>query len=244
MISPNLITSIIGNIRRGVNTPAFLKTTKTFAWCVLLSHFSLLALHQLPENPLQHQFKKNLLSYVDPFFSQAWTLFAPNPINSNMSLLMRFEYHIDGSVDTTNWIDLTEPLIKIREESFWSPAQRLSKFTQTCMSNVNESHKKIIEHISKTDSLKADTLKAKVFYQKAIATSYGYKSILQYSQYVANNYFSASRFSPEKVNLQYKVLNSRFPRFSKRKLDYYDLSNYEFTELSSSFVEIINHKKI
>ena len=78
---------------------------------------------------------------------------------------------------------------------------------------------------------------------KAMATSYGYKSILQYSQYVANNYFNGKGLLPNKVKLQYKVLNSRFPRFSKRKLDYYDLANYEFTELSSSFVEIINRTK-
>lgn len=243
MISPSLIIKVTGKMKRGVNNPAFLKTTRGIAWIVLLMHFSILALHQLPENPLQHQFKKNLLAYVDPFFSQAWTLFAPNPINSNMSLLMRFEYNISNNVDTTNWIDITEPLIKIREANFWSPAQRISKFTQTCMSNVNESHKKIIEHIGKTDSLKSDTLKAKSFYMKAMATSYGYKSILQYSQYVANNYFNGKGLLPNKVKLQYKVLNSRFPRFSKRKLDYYDLANYEFTELSSSFVEIINRTK-
>jgi hypothetical protein len=156
-----------------------------------------------------------------------------------MSLLVRFEYGIDNAVDTTEWIDLTDPIIKDRLVNFWSPAQRISKFTQTCMSNINESHKKIIEYIGKTDSLKSDTLKATAFYQRAIRTSYGYQSVIQYSQYVSRNYFAAAGLSPANVKLQYKILNARFPRFSKRMLDYYDLNNYEFTELSSAFIEIL-----
>lgn len=42
--------------------------------------------------------------------------------------------------------------------------------------------------------------------------------------------------------VQYKIFNARFPRFSKRKEDYYNLDNYEFKELESDYYVITNNK--
>lgn len=238
MTFQNLTIRLVKKIKSGAKSPTFIKMIRSITVVVIVMHFSILALHQLPDNPLKHQYKRELTGYVEPFFSQAWTLFSPNPINTNMSLLMRFEFEDKGLSDTTDWIDITEPLIKIREASFWSPAQRISKFTQTCMTNINESHRKIIKHIEETDSLKNDAVKAGEFYHQAMAGSFGYRSLVQYSQYVARNYFAEHRMAPGVVRLQYKILNAKFPRFSRRSLDYYDLDNYEFTELSSQFINI------
>jgi hypothetical protein len=238
MTFPNLIIELAEKIKSGAKSPTFIKVIRSATVVIMVMHFSILALHQLPDNPLQHQYKRELTAYVEPFFSQAWTLFSPNPINTNMSLLMRFEFEDKVPSDTTEWIDITEPLIKVREASFWSPAQRISKFTQTCMTNISESHKKIMKHIEETDSLKNDASKAGEFYRHAMAGSFGYRSLVQYSQHVARNYFAQQRKTPKEVKLQYKILNAKFPRFSRRTLDYYDLDNYEFTELSSQFINI------
>lgn len=220
------------------NHPASLMVFKGLFITILTVHFSILGLHQLPNNPLNHQFKYQLQGYIDPFFSQAWTLFSPNPVNSNMSLLFRFEYETASQRDTTEWIDVTEPLIEIRRESSWSPAQRISKFTQSCMSNIHESKGLILEHLEEIDSLRSDTLKTKAFYDKAMSTCYGHRATLQYSQYVAKKYFGAKGVLPDKVRAEYKIFSARFPRFSKRKEDYYDLDNYEFKETISGFIEI------
>ncbi|MDO4230412.1 MAG: DUF5819 family protein [Capnocytophaga sp.] len=190
---------------------------------------------------MQHEYKYKLHNYVDPFFSQAWTLFAPNPINTNMSLLMKFNYQTkEGTTQIIDWIDITEPLIRERKEYFWSPAQRISKFTQSCMSNINENHKIILEQIVKTDSLAKDTVKAKLFYKKSLMATYGHNSLLQYSKYIARNYFSKNNIQPKKIEVKYRILNAKFPRFSKRKEDYYNLDNYEFNEITSDYYLIKN----
>lgn len=239
MIFQNLITSVL-NILGRFKKPAQL-LFKFGIIAILVIHFGILFLHQLNENPIQHEYKYKLHSYVDPFFSQAWTLFAPNPINTNMSLLMRFNYQMeDGRSRETEWIDITEPLIKDRKENFWSPAQRISKFTQSCMSNVNDNHKLILEQITKVDSLAKDTIKAKSFYKNALMTTYGHNSLLQYSKYIARSYFFENNIQPKRVEIRYRILNAKFPRFSKRDEDYYNLNNYEFNELTSDYYLIKN----
>ena len=240
------INMIFSNLKAGTrkawdwfNSPTISSMAKYIFVAILTVHFLILFFHQLPDNPLKHEFKYEFHGYVDPFFTQAWTLFAPNPINSNMSLLMRFEYENDDEENkTTNWIDITEPLIKDRTKNFWSPAQRVSKFTQSCMSNIQENNGLILKEINKTDSLKNDTVKAREFYLKAMSIAYGHKSIIQYSKHIAKNYFAQNKAL--NVKMQYRILNSQFPRFSKRKEDYNDLDNYEFTELTSEFIPITN----
>lgn len=239
MIFQNLITNVMNTLGR-LKKPAQV-LVKFGIIAILIVHYGILFLHQLNENPLQHEYKYKLHSYVDPFFSQAWTLFAPNPINTNMSLLMRFNYHMEDSTShETEWLDITEPLIKDRKENFWSPAQRISKFTQSCMSNVNDNHRLILEQITKTDSLLKDTIKAKLFFKNAIKTTYGNSSIIQYSKYIARNYFSEHNIQPNKVEVKYRILNAKFPRFSKRDEDYYNLNNYAFNEITSDYYLIKN----
>ncbi|MBA3986233.1 MAG: hypothetical protein H0X63_06610, partial [Flavobacteriales bacterium] len=220
-----------------IKSTAF-KLANLGVYSLLIAHFIIIGLYLLPENPLQHQFKKELNSYADPFFSQAWTLFAPTPINTNMSLLLRFEYVNNGEVDTTNWIDITEPLIEVRLKNYWSPAQRISKFTQSSMSNVNDHSSALKKFIEETDSLKNNDSEGMNFYYEEMNRSYGYKSIFQYSIYVAKKYFQGNDLMPEQVSCQFKIFNARFPRFSKRNEDYYDFERYEFSEYSSKFVQI------
>jgi len=239
MIFQDLITNVMNTLGR-LKKPAQV-LVKFGIIAILIVHYGILFLHQLNENPIQHEYKYKLHSYVDPFFSQAWTLFAPNPINTNMSLLMRFNYHIEDSTShETEWLDITEPLIKDRKENFWSPAQRISKFTQSCMSNVNDNHRLILEQITNVDSLAKDTIKAKSFYKNALMTTYGHKSLLQYSKYIARSYFSENNIQVERVEIRYRILNAKFPRFSKRDEDYYNLNNYAFNEITSDYYLIKN----
>lgn len=220
------------------NLKIIVKIITLFCIAILCVHFSILGIYQLPKNPIQHQFKYELNDYVNPFFTQTWTLFAPNPINFNMSLLMRFEYEDNGETKLTEWVDLTEPILKLRKDNFLAPLLRINKFTESCMSSINNDHIAIMNHIAETDSIKTDSVKSKELYYKTIASSYGYKSIIQYSKYVAKNYLKTNSIEGKNVKMQFKIFNAIFPRFSKRKEDYYDLNNYKFNEIIFDFVKI------
>lgn len=202
----------------------------------LTIHFSILFLYQLPDNPIKQQYSKNLGCYVDPFFTQAWTLFAPNPINSNMSLLFRFQIFDSEIRDTTEWVDISEPMILMHRKSFFSSAQRINKFTQSCMSDVDYFNTRFYEYIAQIDSLKVDSIKAKQYYLNNIGSSEGHKAILKYASYVANNHLENKKY--DSIFVQYKIFNAKFPRFSKRKEDYYNLKLYEFTEFQSDFFKL------
>ena len=45
--------------------------------------------------------------YLNPYFTQDWRLFAPNPIADDNALWFRGEYVVDGQTRTTEWIDWT-----------------------------------------------------------------------------------------------------------------------------------------
>lgn len=48
-------------------------------------------------------------AYLDPFFTQNWRLFAPNPISEDRNLLFQGAYvRADGTSATTGWLDWTE----------------------------------------------------------------------------------------------------------------------------------------
>jgi hypothetical protein len=234
MTFPILITKL----KKGVNTPFFLSFIKITLIAILVLHFSIIFLDQLPDNPIKHQYKKELLKYVDPFFTQSWHLFSPNPINTNMSLVLRFKYFNKGKEQITEWVDVTEPIITEREDKFWSPAQRISKFLQSSMSDLSESHTKILTNIDQNDSLKVlPNGKKQEIYENVIRTSFGYKSICNYSFYVAENYFKSKK--NKNIKFQFKIIHLKFPRFSKRKENYYDLKNYKISEIKSEFIELI-----
>lgn len=52
---------------------------------------------------------KPMTSYLNPFFTQNWRLFAPNPISSDRSIEFRGQYDsADGSSTTTKWLNWTD----------------------------------------------------------------------------------------------------------------------------------------
>ena len=202
----------------------------------LLMHFFIIALKLLPDNPINHQNKFQIRSYVDPFFSQNWNLFSPNPVNTNLTVLLQFKIYSNGRVDTTNWVDIMQPLVDAKREYFWTPAQRISKFVTTYMQQMNETKRLILEIISKDDTLSSDTKKAEEFFENALVQTIGHQAIIQYSHYVFNKLRLEKNYKNiDSIHVRYNTFNAVFPRFSKRKLDYFDPNNYEFSQSVSKY---------
>ncbi|MFF3839571.1 DUF5819 family protein [Streptomyces sp. NPDC001930] len=71
-------------------------------------HLAMVFLHVAPSNTLTKRHGQAVDDWVYPEFEQNWKLFAPNPLQQNISVEVRAELvAADGSRRTTGWIDLT-----------------------------------------------------------------------------------------------------------------------------------------
>lgn len=86
----------------------------TFALCcaVFALHFTFVEIMNLPTNPIKLQYYDVLEAYVNPFFTQNWSFFAPDPIANDLSLFVRAQRRgADGKMLQSPWYDVTEALI-------------------------------------------------------------------------------------------------------------------------------------
>ncbi|HET6895931.1 MAG TPA: DUF5819 family protein [Candidatus Baltobacteraceae bacterium] len=92
---------------------------KTLWWVTLVLccavfavHFTFVELMNLPTNPIKLQYYDVLEAYVNPFFTQNWSFFAPDPIANDLSLFVRAQRRgADGKRLQSPWYDVTEALI-------------------------------------------------------------------------------------------------------------------------------------
>ncbi|MGW4849932.1 DUF5819 family protein [Streptomyces sp. NPDC004288] len=71
-------------------------------------HLAMVFLHVAPSNTLTKRHGEAVGDWIYPEFEQNWKLFAPNPLQTNISVEVRAEtVAADGSSRTTGWIDLT-----------------------------------------------------------------------------------------------------------------------------------------
>ncbi|MFE5399432.1 DUF5819 family protein [Streptomyces sp. NPDC056568] len=72
------------------------------------AHIGLVFLHVAPSNTLTKQHGAVVDEWIFPEFEQNWKLFAPNPLQQNVSVQVRAEVsEADGSLRTTGWYDLS-----------------------------------------------------------------------------------------------------------------------------------------
>ncbi|MEV7025997.1 DUF5819 family protein [Kitasatospora sp. NPDC093558] len=65
-------------------------------------------LHVAPANTVSRQYREQIDGVVYPEFEQNWKLFAPNPLQQNVSLDARVRTVADGgATDTRDWLGLT-----------------------------------------------------------------------------------------------------------------------------------------
>ena len=75
---------------------------------IVAAHLALTWLYNSPDNIVKIRYAQPLNSYFGRILYQNWSFFAPDPIDSDLSLLARARYR-HGPV--TFWINISEPLI-------------------------------------------------------------------------------------------------------------------------------------
>ncbi|MER5178668.1 DUF5819 family protein [Streptomyces sp. NPDC002896] len=72
------------------------------------AHLAMVFLHVAPSNTVTKQHGQAINDWIYPEFEQNWKLFAPNPLQQNISVQARAEVRTaDGAVRTTGWYDLS-----------------------------------------------------------------------------------------------------------------------------------------
>ncbi|MFD8149356.1 MULTISPECIES: DUF5819 family protein [unclassified Streptomyces] len=72
------------------------------------AHIGMTFLHVAPANTLTRQHGKAVDDWIYPEFEQNWKLFAPNPLQQNISVQVRAQVRgRDGAAVTTGWYDLS-----------------------------------------------------------------------------------------------------------------------------------------
>jgi hypothetical protein len=72
------------------------------------AHLAMVFLHVAPSNTVTKQHGQAIDEWIYPEFEQNWKLFAPNPLQQNISVQARAEVRTaDGATRTTGWYDLS-----------------------------------------------------------------------------------------------------------------------------------------
>jgi hypothetical protein len=100
----------------------------TFAGLVV--HFLLTVLYVLPINPVRLLIEPILQATIGTWFSQNWCLFAPNPLSSTQTLMVRCLTDGEapeegGPLPAAGWADLSSPLFERAHRNRLSAYERL-----------------------------------------------------------------------------------------------------------------------
>jgi hypothetical protein len=85
-----------------------------FALCsaVFAMHFTFVEVMNLPANPIKLEYYDTLEAYVNPFFTQNWSFFAPDPIANDLSMFVRARRRgTGGTMLQSPWYDVSDALI-------------------------------------------------------------------------------------------------------------------------------------
>ena len=113
---------------------------KVLAVVWLVGHFALTVVHVMPLNPLKNEVGDFADSLLNPWFAQNWSLFAPDPVQTNYSLLVRplssaeaQAYDAAGALPDDGWYDLSAPLWGRFQANRFSAYDRLTRAHSTAI---------------------------------------------------------------------------------------------------------------
>lgn len=96
--------------------------------CLLLAvHFVFTLAYLMPVNPLRLQHQRTIAAYMEPFFSQNWSLFAPDPTVDTRYLLVACRRYSDGPDEHAAWINITAPLRRTRADDRLGPVLAIER---------------------------------------------------------------------------------------------------------------------
>ncbi|WP_129669862.1 DUF5819 family protein [Phytoactinopolyspora endophytica] len=119
--------------------PVWLKALAAVLGTALTAHLAATAIFVGPDNVAKETWEEPLDSYMEPFFQQNWSLFAPNPIGTERILYVRGWYDAERA---TEWVNVSEleTQAAITHNLF---ASRAGKVTIQLASRIGRQHGKL-----------------------------------------------------------------------------------------------------
>jgi hypothetical protein len=97
----------------------------------VLGHFTITAAYVAPPSPLRMKLLPLFHSYLDPYFSQRWELFAPDPVTDTRLLMVSCRVHgTGGGTEETAYSNMTSPLREMKDRYRLTPADRIDRVQQ------------------------------------------------------------------------------------------------------------------
>ena len=95
--------------KTGFRRSAWVRGAAVVLGLVLSFHFAVTALWVSPADPIYDALAPIVHPYMQPFFQQGWSLFAPNPYQGNHAFLFRARWtdRSTGQLRTSDWVNVT-----------------------------------------------------------------------------------------------------------------------------------------
>ena|SRR5438270_13123619 len=105
----------------------------------LVAHFSLSLLFSGPLNPLKVRYLRLAYATIGTYFPQNWSLFGPDPVASNQTLLVRCLNTSEARLDelpTVGWYDVSSPLVRRHQQNRFSAYDRLNRAQSSALRSL------------------------------------------------------------------------------------------------------------
>lgn len=109
----------------------------------LALHFTLTLLYLHPISVVGLGSRDAVTQYMEPYFQQRWTLFAPDPPLDDR----RLDYQCEFDGEITAWTSRTAGLLRTHARFRVGPAARMRRYEQAAMSAVVGVHDSVIDEI-------------------------------------------------------------------------------------------------
>ncbi len=183
----------------------------------LCIHFAATALYLTPANPIKLRIGRLADAYMEPYFSQRWELFAPDPIVDTRLLIVSCRVDIgDGVTRDLPWVDVTTPLRALKYRYRFSPADRVDRAQHVALYLVFPRPDKLAERMRNVDDNSPEhrALVARLDAQRARSTTIGERLLARVASAECDRVNGVGRTRAVRV----RMIAIETPPFSKREL--------------------------
>ncbi len=114
---------------------------------LLVFHFTAVGLYVCPPNPVSLASRAWVEPYINPYFSQRWELFAPEPGGTNDSVQVRCHRQVAGALVVTDWIDITAPLVRAHQRNRLGSASRMLRAARPRLAKDQRALRRAVRHL-------------------------------------------------------------------------------------------------